>query len=148
MILIQKTKYLIENKHLLNKKITRSVLNKGKIFGILSVLISLILFIVFDYNIQGGGNLFINLLLTFYSAVISIFPLIIGILFLKIKASENWASASIGISSISSIGVGIYAILSDSFFVWYPIIISIVLSSIIYTIGVLKRRRISHATKF
>ena len=131
---------LIEKQSEIDVSTTQQILNKGKYFGFFIVLIALVLFIFFDKNIEGGGNLFINLLLTFYSAALSFLPLIIGMIFLKTKPNSNWALASMLIGSIAGISIGVYATLYNPVFAWYPIIISFLFSSIIYGIGVLFKK--------
>jgi hypothetical protein len=130
-----RSRKLIEETNQIDTATTRQILNNGKYFGFLVVLLALVLFIFFDKNIEGGGDLFINLLLTFYSAALSFLPLIIGILFFKVKPSSNWALVSMLIGAISGISIGIYATLSNPVFAWYPIIVSIILSSLIFLIG-------------
>ena len=60
-----KSRRLLENKESIDNAATKQILNKGKYFGSLIVLIALGLFVFFDKRIEGGGDLFINLLLTF-----------------------------------------------------------------------------------
>jgi hypothetical protein len=130
-----KSRNLIEAKGNIDTSTTKEILNQGKYFGFIVVLIALGLFIFFDKNIEGGGDLFINLLLTFYSAALSFLPLIIGMLFFKRKPSTNWALASMLIAAIAGISIGVYATLYNPIFAWYPIIISVALSWLIYFIG-------------
>ena len=119
-----------------NKKIdvigVNSILNRGKIFGFLSVLIAVGLFVFFDNNIVGGGDLFINLLLTFYSAALSFLPLILGMIFVKKRPNENWAILSMLTGAIAGIGLGVYSVLFNPAYAWYPIITCIVLSNLIF----------------
>lgn len=135
-----KTRQLIEKQRTLDKNIVREILNKGKYFGFLSVLIAVGLFVFFDKNIIGGGNLFINLLLTFYSAALSFLPLIIGMLFLNKKPSPNWALSSMLIGAISGISLGVYATLFNPIFAWYPITACVLISSTIYIVGYFNRK--------
>lgn len=135
-----KSRNLIESQKEIDTDSTKQILKKGKYFGFFSVLISLILFIFFDKNIKGGGDLFINLLLTFYSAALSFLPLIIGMLFLKKKPNPIWALASMLIGATVGIGIGFYATLYNPAFAWYPVIISIVLSTFIYSIGLIANK--------
>lgn len=130
-----KSKKLIDKNETLDKNQLDSILAKGKIFGFITVLLSIGLFVVFDKYVKGGGDLFINLLLTFYTASLSFLPLVIGLIFLKKRASENWAILSMSISSIISIGIGVYAVISNPEYAWYPIIVCMVLSFSIYFFG-------------
>ncbi len=132
---------LIEKPNEIDIATTSQILNKGKYFGFLVVSIATVLFIFFDKNIEGGGDLFINLLLTFYSAALSFFPLIFGMLFLKTKANSTWALASMLIGAITGISIGVYATLYNPAYVWYPIIISLVLSSGIYLVGLIPLKK-------
>lgn len=136
-----KSRKLLENQEVIDLQTTKQILQKGQYFGFIAVLIAIGLFIFFDKNIEGGGNLFINLLLTFYSAALSFLPLIIGILFLKKKPNSNWALASMLIGAIAGISIGVYATLYNPVFAWYPIIISVSISSIIYSIGILTKKQ-------
>ena len=126
---------LIEEKREIDVATTKQILNKGKYFSFLAVIIALGLFILFDQNIKGGGELFINLLLTFYSATLSFLPLIIGMIFLKKKPNSTWALASMLIGATAGISIGVYATLYNPVFAWYPIIVSFALSFIIYGLG-------------
>ncbi len=130
-----KTRQLIENQKTLDNNIVDEILNKGKYFGFLSVLIAVGLFVFFDNNIMGGGDLFINLLLTFYSAALSFLPLIIGMLFFNKKPSPNWALSSMLIGAISGISIGVYATLFNPIFAWYPITACVLISTMIFFIG-------------
>lgn len=131
---------LLENKKDIGINSTSSILNKGKLFGFFAVIISLVLFVVFDKNIKGGGELFINLLLTFYSAALSFLPLILGMLYLTNKPKQNWTLASMLVGAISGVGIGCYATLYNPAYAWYPIIISLLLSSLIYGVGLLSNK--------
>lgn len=135
-----KTRKLIEEQKILGVNTTQMILNKGKYFGFFSVLIAVALFVLFDKNITGGGDLFINLLLTFYSGALSFLPLIIGMIFLKSKPSENWAIISMLAGAISGISLGVYSVIFSPEYAWYPILLSVVLSSSIYLFGLAIRR--------
>ncbi len=132
------SKKLLEGK--INQSTTTQILKQGKYFGFIVVLISLVLFVFFDNNIKGGGELFINLLLTFYSSTLAFLPLVIGIIFFKIKPSNFWAVMSMLIGALCGIGIGVYAVLYNPTYAWYPIIICITLSFIIYFIGYIIKR--------
>lgn len=135
---------LIETQKEIDLVSTKKILNKGKYFGFFVVLISLILFIFFDKNIKGGGDLFINLLLTFYSAALSFLPLIVGMLFLKRKPSSYWALGSMVIGATVGISVGVYSTLVNPEYAWYPVIVSVSLSSFIYLIGVAINKSVNY----
>ncbi len=135
-----KTCKLIEEQKTFDINETRLILNKGKYFGFLSVIIAVVFFIVFDNYIIGGGDLFINLLLTFYTAILSILPLIIGVVFLKSRPNENWAVLSMLIASAVGIGIGVYSVLFNPEYAWYPIIVCFILSFAIYFGGLLFKR--------
>ena len=130
-----KSRRLLEDKEAIDVDTTRQILSKGKYFGSLAVLVALGLFVFFDKNIKGGGDLFINLLLTFYSAALSFLPLIIGMLFFERKPNPAWALASMLIGAFTGISIGVYAILFNPAYAWYPIIVSLVVSSALYVIG-------------
>lgn len=115
------------------KKITQ----KGRIFGFIAISLGLLFFIVFDQNVQNGGELFINLLLAFYSAQISFFPLIFGILFLKKHPTTFWANASMIISATLGVGIGVYSVIAKPEWAWFPILICFITSTLIYTLGLL-----------
>lgn len=135
----RQSRRLIQGKKDIDVAATTRVLNKGKYFGALAVLAALVLFVVFDKSIQGGGGLFINLLLTFYSAALSFLPLVIGMLFFKRKPNSSWALASMLIGAIAGIGIGFYATLSNPLLAWYPVIVCISTSTFIYFVGCLAK---------
>ena len=129
----QQTRKIIEFGGKVNN--TQNILNKGKVFSVAVILFSFLLFIIFDKTVQGGGDLFINLLLTFYSAILALLPLVVGFLFLKKLPKQNWAIASSAIGAFFGISIGIYSVLFNPSLAWYPIIISVCISSIIFLIG-------------
>ncbi len=131
-----RSRNLLEKQEEIDIPTTNQILRKGKYFGFSAVFIAVLLFVFFDKNVTGGGNLFINLLLTFYSASLAFLPLVIGLIFLKKKPNSNWAIASMLVGAICGIGIGVYSVLSDPAFAWYPIISCIVLSTLIYSVGV------------
>jgi len=133
------SKKLLENKQKIDISITNRILQKGKYFGFISVLTAVLLFVFFDNKVMGGGELFINLLLTFYSAILSFLPLIFGIIFLKHRAKPIWASLSMVFGAATAICIGLYSILFNPIYAWYPVIISIFLSSLVYSFGLIKK---------
>lgn len=136
-----KSKELIDKNETLEKNQLDSVLAKGKIFGFITVLLSIGLFVVFDKYVKGGGDLFINLLLTFYTASLSFLPLVLGLIFLKKRPSENWAISSMLLGSVISISLGVYAVISNPDYAWYPIIVCILLSFTLYFVGLLFNKK-------
>lgn len=113
----------------------RKITAIGKIFGFVVVMLGLLFFIVFDNTVQNGGEMFINLLLAFYSAQIAFFPLVFGILFLKKRPNAFWTNISMMLSAGVSITIGIYSVVIKPEWAWYPIIICFALSSFLYFIG-------------
>lgn len=127
---------LLDSKNTISiKNNYRTIINKGRLFGVVAIILGLFFFIVFDKNVQNGGEMFINLLLAFYSAQISFFPLIFGILFLRKHPNTLWANGSMIISAGLSVCLGIYAVLEKPEWAWYPIIMCFLISSIIFLIG-------------
>lgn len=113
----------------------RSIVNAGRIFGFVAILIGILSFIILDRYVENGGELFINLLLAFYSAQLSFFPLIFGILFLKKLPSPFWAILSMVVGAGSGISMGIYAVVWSPEFAWHPILLCTTLSSLTYLCG-------------
>jgi hypothetical protein len=111
------------------------LIKTGKIFGLIAIIIGIILFITFDKSIPNGGEMFINLLLAFYSAQLGFLPHILGILFLKKRPSSAWAIASMITGSASGLFIGIYAVILRPEWAWYPVLICLVLSFTIYLSG-------------
>ena len=116
------------------------ITNAGKIFGFVVILLGVLLFITFDQHIPSGGELFINLLLAFYSAQLSFFPLIFGILFLKRHPNAAWANASMISGAIVGIGLGVYSVIWNPDYAWYPILACMATSAVIYSFGILRSR--------
>jgi len=113
------------------------ITNAGRSFGLAAILFGILFFIFFDKHVANGGEMFINLLLTFYSAQLSFFPLILGILFLKKHPSSSWANASMIVGAFAGIAVGIYAVIWKPDYAWYPILICVISSTVIYFVGCL-----------
>lgn len=118
------------------------ITNKGRLFGLIAILLGLVFFIFFDKNVKNGGELFINLLLAFYSAQLAFFPHIFGILFLKKHPNAFWASASMIIGALSGISIGMYAVLQKPEWAWYPILSCFIFSSLIYLIGYMLNKKV------
>lgn len=113
------------------------ITNTGRIFGLVAIVAGLSFFIIFDKSVSNGGELFINMLLAFYSAQLAFFPLVFGTLFLRRHPSEFWANASMTIGAIAGITLGIYAVVWDPTYAWYPILLSTFLSSLIFVAGLI-----------
>jgi hypothetical protein len=111
------------------------IANAGRLFGLASIIGGVTFFVVFDKSVSNGGEMFINLLLAFYSAQLSFFPLVFGALFLKQQPSEFWANASMIVGASAGILLGIYSVIWNPAYAWYPILVSTSLSIIIFTIG-------------
>ncbi len=130
-----KSKKMIDENVELNENQLNNILSRGKTFGFLTVVLSIVLFIVFDVFVKGGGSLFINFLLTFYTASLSFLPLVLGMIFLKKVPSQNWSIATMLISAITSISLGVYAVVVNPDYAWFPIIVCVILSCLVYIIG-------------
>ena len=134
------SKKLLDNGSDVNNVELKVILRKGKVFGFGTVIFAFGLFIVFDRFVSGGGEMFINLLLTFYTASLSFLPIVLGMIFLKKRPSENWAIASMFLASILSIGLGVYSVLDDPTYAWYPIMVCVVISFTVYSLGLVLRK--------
>lgn len=117
----------------------KRITNAGRVFGLLAILLGVLLFVVFDKKVPNGGELFINLLLAFYSAQLSFFPLVFGILFLRKHPSGAWANATMLIGAVAGISIGIYSVIWNQSFIWYPIPVCVGLSILVYSIGMVFR---------
>lgn len=117
---------------------SNEIIKKGKVFSFSSVIIAVFLFIFFDNYVMGGGDLFINLLLTFYTASLSFFPLVFGFIFLRNKPNSVWANASMIIGALCGICLGVISVLYMPSIAWYPILTTVIISSSIYLIGYIK----------
>jgi hypothetical protein len=132
------TRALIDSKNRNEIKSNYSrITNVGRLFGLTSILGGVALFVIFDKSVANGGELFINLLLAFYSAQLSFLPLVFGTLFLKRHLSEFWANASMVIGAVAGISLGIYAVIWNPAYAWYPILVSTSLSSFVFAVGFL-----------
>ena len=132
-----KSRKLLDEEKTIDIPTTKQVLNKGKSFGFIAVLIAVGLFVFFDKKVTGGGDLFINLLLTFYSAALCFLPLVFGILFLKKKPNQIWAILSMIVGAACGIIIGIYSVLINPIYAWYPIILCILISTLTYIVGLI-----------
>jgi hypothetical protein len=132
------TRVLIDSRNLEDiKRNYTKIISAGNIFGILITTLGIALFVWFAKNIPSGGDFFINLLLTFYTAQLSFFPLIFGVLFIKKIPSTSWAMTSLISGAVIGISSGIYTIFFNQEYVWFPIILSFVTSGIAFSIGIL-----------
>jgi len=137
-----KTREILDHK---DKNIARAkykeVTKIGKIFGLLILLSGLTLFVIFDNTVLDGGEMFINLLLAFYTAQISLFPFVFGILYLKKLPPASWANMSMILSTGVGIAIGIYSVIARPDLAWYPIIVCFSLSSFLYFLGIVLHKK-------
>ena len=116
------------------------IISSGRLFGALSLAITLVMLFIFDRAIPNGASLFVNLLLAFYSAQLSFFPLVFGVLFLQKRPSAFWA----GLSMVAGAGVGIllgvYSVIWNPTYAWYPLLVCFGTSCTIYFLGYLQSR--------
>ena len=108
---------------------------KAKHSAIICAGIAFLAFMTFDQAISGGGDLFINLLLTFYSAVLAFTPVMISAVVFRKRATQPWPVLSVVFGSTAGILVGFYAVLFDPAIAWFPVIVSLTISSVVYIVG-------------
>jgi Na+/proline symporter len=119
----------------------RHIINVGRAFGLLSLATVIAALFVFDHSIPNGGELFVNLLLAFYSAQLSFFPLVFGVLFLRTRPSSGWAVLSMLLGAGSGIGLGIYAVIWNTKYAWFPLLLCFLVSCLVYSVGYAQARR-------
>jgi hypothetical protein len=119
----------------------RYIINVGRVFGLLSLAAVIVALFVFDHSIPNGGELFVNLLLAFYSAQLSFFPLVFGVLFLHTRPSSRWAVLSMLLGAGSGIGLGIYAVIWNAKYAWFPLLVCFAVSCTVYGIGYAQTKR-------
>ncbi len=124
------------------KKSYRRITNVGRVFGLTVVLLGMFLFVLFDKNTPNGGELFINLLLAFYSAQLSFFPLVFGILFLSTHPSAFWSNLSMISGALAGISLGIYSVIWNPKYAWYPILVCVAISTTVYAFGLLLKKKV------
>jgi Na+/proline symporter len=132
------TRKLLDKKN--NSEITqnaKAIINSGKVFGIVVIIAGIILFILFDKVIPNGGEMFISLLLAFYTAQLAFLPHILGVLFLKKHPSKFWAASSMLLGSIIGIALGIYSVIWQPKWAFWPVPVCLSISFLIYIIGYL-----------
>lgn len=116
------------------------IIKNGKLFGFGIVFLAFMLFIFFDQNITWWWDLFINLLLSFYSASLALLPFVLWFIFLK-KVPTQWRSlTAILVGALSWVWLGVYSVLFNPTYAWYPVIVSVLLSSIIYILWLIVSR--------
>ena len=125
-----------QNSHLIEQN-SRKLINVGRAFAALALALGIIALAICDRVIPSGGDLFINLLLAFYSAQLSFFPLVLGTLYLKHLPTSFWANLSILLGGTSGILLGIYAVIWNQRFAWYPVLVCLVTSCIVYGVGLI-----------
>ena len=138
-----KTRKLLDSKNEKDKiRNYRSIINAGKIFGLIAILSGVTLFMIFDRSILNGGEMFINLLLAFYAAQLGFLPHILGVLFLNKHPSKGWAILSMLSGATVGIGVGIYAVIAKPEWAWYPILLCLGLSFTIFILGLIFKKKV------
>jgi len=130
-----KTRKWLDSGEEVKKRHTSEIIKIGKVFGLIAILTGALFFIIFDKSILNGGELFINLLLSFYAAQLGFLPHILGALFLKKYPKKGWAIASMLTGSLTGVGIGIYAVVAKPEWAWYPILICLSTSFSIYLLG-------------
>lgn len=112
----------------------------GRVFGAVAITLTIGVLAVFDHAIPNGGSLFVNLLLAFYSAQLSFFPLVFGVLFLKTRPNARWSASSMIVGAVSGIGLGVYSVIWNPNYAWYPILLCLGTSCFIYSLGYIYTR--------
>jgi hypothetical protein len=116
------------------------IISSGRRFGALALTLTLAMLFTFDRAIPNGGSLFVNLLLAFYSAQLSFFPLVFGVLFLRTRPTARWAGLSMGLGAGSGIGLGVYSVIWNPTYAWYPLLVCFGISCSVYVAGYLQAR--------
>jgi hypothetical protein len=121
---------------------TSGIINVGRRFGIVALLVGTLFFAFFDKVLPKdqagqpiGGTTFITLLLTFYTAQLSFLPITVGALFIRRQIARGWVIASMVGGAAAGISLGIYSVVWRPELSWYPILVSFLVSWSIYLIG-------------
>jgi hypothetical protein len=116
------------------------IISCGRGFGVVALAITLAMLFTFDRAIPNGGPLFVNLLLAFYSAQLAFFPLVFGVLFLRTRPTARWAAMSMVLGAGSGIALGVYSVIWNPSYAWYPLLVCFGLSGSVYFAGYLRAR--------
>lgn len=116
------------------------IIRSGRWFGALALVFTLAMLFTFDRAIPNGGSLFVNLLLAFYSAQLSFFPLVFGVLFLRTRPTARWAGTSMVLGAGAGIALGIYSVIWNPTYAWYPLLVCFGVSCSVYAAGYIRTR--------
>lgn len=80
------------------------------------------------------------MLFAFYTAQLSFLPAALGAILIPKEElpDSRWVGWSMLISALGGIGLGLYSTFFNSEYQWYPVIYTIITSSLIYFLGWLK----------
>ncbi len=114
----------------------QGLLATARLFGLVALLALLAVFVFIDVKHKGGEQ-FISLLFAFYSAQLSLAPVVFGAIFVPRAwiPSQAFAMSSIGVGAVAGVALGVYSLFYAPSLSWWPIPVSLVLSSIIFVLG-------------
>lgn len=115
---------------------TSRILKSGKAFGLIILLIGLFFYLLFDITGK-GGQLFIGMLFAFYTAQLSFLPSVLGAIFLKKLPNKSFVLMSIIIGGSLGVSTGLYATFINDTYQWYPVLVTLLSSSLLYGGGYL-----------
>ncbi len=116
----------------------RAILGVARLFGVVVLYAAAGLFVFFDATGR-GGDLFIGTLFAFYTAQLSFGPAVIGAIFLKTPPRNLMVLGSILVGALAGVGCGLYATFFNSSYQWYPVVLSISLSTVVYLLACLRK---------
>jgi hypothetical protein len=113
----------------------------GRFFGLIALVAGVGIYVLVD-ALGKGGAIFIGMLFAFYTAQLSFLPAVIGALLVqKRKLPPNlFVGISIAVGAAGGIGLGLYSTFRNPDYTWYPVMFTLLTSSLIYCLGFLRNR--------
>ncbi len=119
----------------------------ARIFGAVLLLLGISSYIFIDMKGR-AGNAFIGALFAFYTAQLSMLPLVLGTLFLHSRPSGMLVLPGLVTSAVVSVSLGLYATFANQELQWWPVPVCLIVGFGCYGISVLVHRIIARTNRF
>jgi Na+/proline symporter len=118
----------------------RRALWRARIFGALLLLAGVSAYIIIDVKGR-AGDVFIGALFAFYTAQLSMLPLVLGAMFLRTTPPGHWVLPGLILSVVAGIGLGLYATFARPDLVWWPVPVCLGMSFGLYGVALILKKR-------
>ncbi len=122
-----------------NDQRSKRLLRYARLFGAFWMIIGLTCYMVIDSR-GHGGNALIGALFAFYTAQLSMLPLVLGTLFLRKPPPGGMVLPGLIVSGLLGVGLGMYSTFADPDLTWWPVPVCLITGFVMYGIAMLVHR--------